>query len=160
MWLTIRTPPVGNVVPAVERAVQATMAPAGTTSAALPEALDRPALVPSDVDPFMPEAPKALPLAKPPQAPPAPVMVVAQPPAPPEPPPLNLAFAGRMTAPDGSKVVYVTMGETALVLAPGLELPNGYKVTQINARSVEFSYAALNRTARLDIPPAQKYETR
>ena len=121
--------------------------------------IDRPMLEINDADPFAPEIPKSAARVQPtlPQA--LPPVVVAEP-GPPEPPPLNLLYAGRLTSPDGTLVVYATLGELSLALTPGLELPNGYRVTKVTSRAVEFSYAALNRTAKLEIPPAQKYETR
>ena len=75
-------------------------------------------------------------------------------------PPVNLRYTGRMTAPDGSLVVYAAFGETSLALTTGQSLPNGYRVEAITARAVELSYPPLNTTARLDLPEPPKYEIR
>jgi hypothetical protein len=75
-------------------------------------------------------------------------------------PPLNLSYAGRMTTPDGRQVVYVTYGETSMTIAAGQSLPNGYRVEAITPRAVEFTYAPLNTTARLELPESPKYEIR
>lgn len=95
--------------------------------------------------------------------PPAPLAVVVVPPSePPRPtaPPLNTEFAGQMTTPDGRTLVYVTQGDSTVVLEPGLTLPNGYQVDKISATAIDFLHPAFNSMARLAIPPAAKYETR
>ena len=167
VWLNLGTSPDKEVVNAVARpgATPTLPDPANTPGGSLTKGLNtstqqlnRPMLELSEVDPFAP-APKPIDRVKPALPPPMTVAVIAEPP-PPEPPPLNLLYAGRMTTPDGSFVVYATMGDTSMALTPGLDLPNGYRVTKITARAVELSYPALNRTTRLEIPPAQKYETR
>lgn len=119
----------------------------------LPAELERPALEPANRDPFA-----AL-------APPPPTVViqkqvpVAPPPAP-SPPPLNLRFTGRMTAPDGSQVIFVAFGDTPMSLSLGQTLPNGYRVHAIHERNVELHYQPLNFTARLDLPEPPRYEIR
>jgi hypothetical protein len=80
--------------------------------------------------------------------------------APPTPPAVNLTFAGRMSAPDGSQVIYVAYGDTPLAISVGQTLPNGYRVDAITARAVELSYAPLNTTARFDLPAPPNYEIR
>ncbi len=75
-------------------------------------------------------------------------------------PPLNLVFAGRSTAPDGQQSVYALFGETSVTLKPGLTLPNGYRLESMTTLYAEFSYPALNTTARLEFPSAPTYEIR
>lgn len=98
-------------------------------------------------------------------APPAPVVAIKKPapeaaPPAPAPPPLNLRFTGRMTAPDGSQIIFVAFGETPMSLSLGQTLPNGYKVHAIHERAVELNYLPLNFTARLDLPDPPRYEIR
>jgi hypothetical protein len=88
-------------------------------------------------------------------------MPVAAPlPAAPNGPPVNMVFAGRMTAPDGTLNVYVVFGENTLAITAGQILPNGYRVDAISARAVELRYPQLNTTTRLDLPELPKFETR
>jgi hypothetical protein len=100
-------------------------------SSPLPAILERPALEAASRDPFAIVAP------------PAPVITTPKPvqaaPPPPSPPPLNLQYAGRMTAPDGSQVVFVAVGDTTVSLSVGQTLPNGYRVNAIHDRAVELS---------------------
>ncbi|WP_342617565.1 hypothetical protein [Rhodoferax sp. GW822-FHT02A01] len=161
VWLNLSAPAPGSVVSPTS-VVAAVVRPDSASRVSAPvsaEALstERPALELNDKDPFAPELPKPAP----PPVVQKPVPVVAPPPPPPpEPPPLNMVYAGRMTTPDGTTVVYMATGDTTVALTPGLDLPNGYKVLTISERAVEFSYPALGRTTRLDLPPAQKYQTR
>ncbi len=125
--------------------------------AALPGGLSRAMLDPALRDPFEPmRAPVAPVVAY--VAPLAPVVDVAT--APPPPPPLGLAFSGRMTAPDGTRLIYVSYGDTPLTIAVGQTLPNGYRVEAITAQAVELSYPPQNTTARLDLPAPPPYEIR
>lgn len=119
----------------------------------LPVQLERPALEPASRDPFAALAALApvIALKKP--------VPAAAPPAP-SPPALNLRFTGRMTAPDGSQIIFVAFGETPMSLALGQTLPNGYKVHAIHERAVELNYLPLNFTARLDLPDPPRYEIR
>jgi hypothetical protein len=129
-------------------------------TATLPQQLERDKLEPATRDPFMVVAPpppapaKKLPPAPPP--PPAPVMAAPAPTA----PPLDLRYAGRMTGPDGTLMVFVTYAESPITLSIGQSLPNGYRVDRISDRLVELSYPALGTTARLDLPEPPKYEIR
>lgn len=122
--------------------------------------LGRPVLEPADRDPFGLVVPKpVVPVVQAPIA--LPIQLLAAPiAAAPTPPPINMSFAGRMTAPDGMQVVYVAFGEVSLAITTGQNLPNGYRVESINARSVELRYPPLNTTARLELPEPPKYETR
>ena len=80
------------------------------------ETLGRPMLEPAERDPFGLVAPKpVVPVVQAPVA--LPIQVVAAPvAAAPTPPPVNMSFAGRMTAPDGTQVVYVAFGEVSLAI--------------------------------------------
>lgn len=126
---------------------------ASSQTRALPAQLERPLLVPADRNPFaatvvpLPAvaAPKKIPAATPP-APSAPA--------------LNLKFTGKMTAPDGTQLVFVAFGETPMSLSPGQVLPNGYKVLAINDRSIELNYLPLNFSTRFDLPEPPRHEIR
>lgn len=164
-WLNLRAPANTEVVQATERSASVASLSApdpaqltyASQTAALPAQLNRPALDPANRDPFVVwTPPPPVVIAKP-----APVVpVVVAPPPPPQPPPHNLTFAGRMTAPDGSQLVYVNSGNTSLTLVAGQTLPNGYRVESITAQAVELSYPPMNTTARLDLPAPPKYEIR
>ncbi len=118
----------------------------------------RPMLEPARRDPFAPAPPPAPVVVK--AAPPPTVPVAAPTPAAPTAPPLNIAFAGRIVGPDGKQVIYVSFAETSLPIEQGTILPNGYRVENISAESIEFNFLALNTSARLAIPPTPRYETR
>lgn len=117
----------------------------------LPYQLDRPMLSVAERDPFSIVLPPAPPPEK--KAPPPP-------PPPPQPPALNLHFAGRISAPDGSQVIYVSFGDTSMPVTIGQVLPNGYRVEAVTPQAIELSYPPMNTTARLELPPPPKYETR
>lgn len=119
----------------------------------LPAELERPVLEAAGRDPFALLAPPVI--APLPQKP-----VRVEAPPPPSPPPLNLRFTGKMTAPDGSQVIFVALGETPLSLTVGQTLPNGYKVNAINDRTVELSYLPMNFTTRFDLPAPPLHEIR
>lgn len=117
----------------------------------LPHQLDRPMLSAAERDPFS----VVLPPAPPPEK-----KVTPPPPPPPQPPALNLRFAGRISAPDGSQVIYVSFGDTSMPVSTGQVFPNGYRVEAIGPRAIELSYPPMNTTARLELPDPPKYETR
>lgn len=166
VWLNTRPADAVDVVKVAERTSSAMQLPQlrpdtaaqKSVPAALPAELNRPVLAPSSRDPFAPVAPPATVVAKP-SLQPAPLIQVAAP-QPPSPPPVNLTFAGRMTAPDGSQIIYVSHGDTPLAIGVGQTLPNGYRVEAITAQAVELSYSPLNASARLDLPAPPKYEIR
>jgi hypothetical protein len=131
----------------------------------LPTRIEREALEPALRDPFMayappaPPQPKAKPVIK--AAPPPPVFNAAPAAvAAPSPPPLNLRFMGQMTAPNGDRLVYVASGESTVLLTQGQTLSNGYQVTSISERQVNFTYAPLGYTTQLSLPEAPRYEIR
>jgi hypothetical protein len=131
---------------------QSTATRASRPSLPLPAILERPALETASRDPFAIVAP------------PVPVVTAPKPvqaaPPPPSPPPLNLQFSGRMTAPDGSQVIFVTMGDATLTLSVGQTLPNGYTVNAIHDRAVELSYLPMNFNTRFELPAPPTYEIR
>ena len=172
-WIDLRHPAPSELVKASERSTTLAATdqvgmlqrqPASAQAMPPPTAAlgtrDRPMLEPAERDPFGLVAPKPMALVvRAPIA--APVQVVAAPLAPaPTPPPVNMSFAGRMTAPDGTQIVYVAYGDISLAITTGQNVPNGYRVESVNARSVELRYPPLNTTARLDLPAPPKYETR
>jgi hypothetical protein len=116
---------------------------------------DRPLLEPAARDPFAPEAPQPQQPASTPAA-----VVTPPPPPPPAPPPLGLTFVGRMVAPDGTASIMASNGSDTLTLRSGLTLPNGYRVEAIDEQAVHLSYPGLHATARLDLPPTPRYQTR
>jgi hypothetical protein len=171
VWVNLRPPATIEVVKSVERAVQA---PTSTSQAGLrpqpsgsnqwlavlplPVTLTRPKLEVAVRDPFVLK-PRPLAAQVPTQPAPPPIAVQAVLPQPPVAPPLNLTFAGRMTAPDGSQILYVANGASTQSIAVGQDLPNGYRVDAITAQAVEFSYP-LQTNARLDLPAPPKFEIR
>jgi hypothetical protein len=135
---------------------QSTFAEQNKVPPPLPTKLNRVALEHAGRNPFVLSAPTPVLVAKPVTASPPP----PAPPQAPSPPAVNLSFAGRMTAPDGSQVIYVNYANEPLAIGVGQTLPNGYRVDAITARAVELSYPPLNTTARLDLPASPKYEIR
>lgn len=132
-------------------------------AAVLPTRIERDAMEPALRDPFVAYAPpapaqpkiKSTPAPLPPvfNAPPAAV-------AAPSPPALNLRYVGQMTAPNGDRMIYVASGDSTVMLTQGQTLPNGYQVTSISDRQVNFTYAPLGYTTQLSLPEAPRYETR
>jgi hypothetical protein len=125
------------------------------TPVSSPAQQGRPALEPALRDPFA--APAPLVVAKvAPALPPPPIATPVAPSAPAH----GLAFAGRITTPDGREQVYVSSGDISMPIATGQTLPNGYRVEAITERTVELSYPPLNTTARLELPAPPQYEIR
>jgi hypothetical protein len=138
-------------------AVGPAVADASLPKPAPPGPLQRPMLEPAVRDPFAPPAPPpvVVPVAKVVVPPPSIAVPVV-----PSAPPHNLSFAGRMTAPDGRTLLYVSAGEGSMAIAVGQMLPNGYRVEAITEHAIELIYPPLNTTARLDLPAPPKYEIR
>lgn len=136
-----------------DAAVAATASP---TTAAWPVS-ERRILAPAARDAFAAFAPPP-----PPAPPPAPAAAKQgePPPPPPAAPILNLRFAGRMLAPDGSQIIFATLGNDTVMLAAGASLSNGYRVEKVSATGVELVYPPLSTRARLDIPAAPAFEVR
>ena len=154
-WAAVGQRPVGGVTPTVTRdtAIPSAPSPVAATHATL----ERPMLAPAMRDAFAAVAPPPPPAAPPP---PPSAKKSEEPPPPPAPPALNLRFAGRMLAPDGSQVVFATLGNETVTLAAGTSLANGYRVEKIGDTAVEFMYPPLSARARLDIPSAPAFEIR
>lgn len=93
---------------------------------------------------------------------PAPVVQATVQPAPQPPmmPPLNLKFVGRLTETNGMRLVFASLNEAPVTLAVGQTLSNGFRVDAINDNAVEFTYIALNTTAKLDLPKPPIFEIR
>jgi hypothetical protein len=154
-----------NATKTVHQGVSATTGDMALVVRALPTRIEREPFEPALRDPFTayapsaPLQPKAKPMIK--AAPPPPILnalpsaVVA-----PSPPPLNLRFMGQMTAPNGDRLVYAASGENTVLLTQGQKLPNGYQVTSISERQVNFTYAPLGYTTQLSLPEAPRYEIR
>lgn len=167
VWLNLRPPVDVDVVSLSDRSLALTNDSSepisSTESTQSPSSIDRPPLEPAANDPFDLTLPKPNVAIRSVPTTPAPVVAMQTPPPPPPPPaapPLNMTFAGRMTAPDGIQMVYVTYGDTSISLTTGQTLPNGYRVEAITARAVQLSYPPLNTTARIDLPEPPKYEIR
>lgn len=118
----------------------------------------RPALQVGDRDPFVLEKVSSSDAVKPP------VMAPSIPPTPPqaviEVPQLNLQYIGRINAPDGGDSVYVSVENNPMRLALGMDLPNGYRVSQMTENFIEFTNLSMQKTTRLEIPPAPGFEVR
>lgn len=122
----------------------------------------RPRLEPAVRDPFgsalsqqpLSSAPSAPAPAPKPAPPPSPV------PAPSGPPPLDLQFIGRATMAQGDLRIYAISNGRYVLLSRGMRLVNGYSVEKITEDAVFLHYAPLNSSARLDIPPAPRFEIR
>ena len=154
-WATLEQKSAGSTAPLMNGAPSP--AAVSTPEPAPAPTLERKVLEPAVRDPFVAVAPPPPPA--PPPAPPAP-KTPEPPPPPPAPPPLNLRFSGRMLAPDGGLIVFATLGSETVVLAPGTNLSNGYRVEKVADGGVELLYPPLNARARLDIPPAPSFEIR
>ncbi len=168
-WLQTRPADTVQVVQPVARSnalaarASVELVPTPEPHQILPTQLDRPLLELAQRDPFAIDLPKPAPLL-PKQSVPPPAASIAMPLPPPPPvpmaPPHNLRFAGRMRTPEGRELVYVSLGDTGIVLVAGQTLPNGYRVESVTARSVELSYPPLNTRTRLDLPEPPRYEIR
>jgi len=90
----------------------------------------------------------------------APPKIVEAAPPPPVPPPLDLQFAGRVSAPDGSQLLFVALGDAVISLSVGQILPNGYRVDAIHAGSVQLSYLPMDFVTRFELPAPPAYEIR
>ena len=160
-WVNLRGPGTYEVVKLTERSALLVSASAGgqqdNDQDAFPTEKLRAMLEPAERNPFASVVLKPVVAALQVQLPPPAQMAVTQRPAP---PPLEMRFAGRMTAPDGTQVVYVAFGDVNLLITAGQTLPNGYRVDAIGARLVELSYPPLSTTARLDLPESPTYEIR
>lgn len=105
----------------------------------------------SDLDPFAPRGWQAPPPPPPPQkiTPVVAAPVAVQAPA--GPPPLPFRFMGRLNGED-EQVVYLNLGEKALIARTGEVLENTYKVVSINARDIEFEHIPTGESQSMSIP--------
>lgn len=101
--------------------------------------------------PYVPPTPPEPPLPKPMKAvaPPLP-----QPAPPPQAPALNLRFLGSMVTPSGQRLVYLARGDTAVPVAVGDRLDEGYVVNAIAVDGVTLVYPSLGVRAVVPISMA------
>lgn len=166
--------PNGQVVNANSQGITATQtASAGSsdignkkaTVTPLPTELER-MLITTDFsvikrNPFVavPPAPQiAKKIAVAPVPPPQP-SIQAQP-QPPMMPPLNLKFVGRVTEPNGNRVVFASLNENPVSLNVGQTLSNGFRVDAIKDDAVELTYTLLGTTTRFDLPKPPTFDIR
>lgn len=81
-------------------------------------------------------------------------------PQPPMMPPLNLIFVGRVTEPNGNRVVFASLNENSVSLQVGQTLSNGFRVDAINDNAVELTYVSLGTTTRFDLPKPPIFDIR
>ncbi len=79
---------------------------------------------------------------------------------PPMMPPLNLIFVGRVTEPNGNRVVFANLNENPVSLNVGQTLPNGFRVDAIKDDAVELTYTLLGTTTRFDLPKPPTFDIR
>lgn len=104
----------------------------------------------TDVDPFAPRGwqppPQEVPISEPVVAA---MPTEAQPPPPP--PPLPYTFVGQMR--DGNnKVIYLSLGDRAVLARLGDVLEGGYKVIAVSANQIEFESVSHGYRQTLPIP--------
>lgn len=123
-----------------------------------PAAPQRPAAVrgvwePLLADPFAPRRWEvSAPVAPAPVIPTAAPVVAEVVVAPPGPPPLPFQFVGQMTDSE-QQVVYLSMGEQALLARTGEVLEGTYKVLAITALQIEFEHMPTGQKQALVFPP-------
>lgn len=81
-------------------------------------------------------------------------------PQPPMMPPLNLKFVGRVTEPNGNRMVFASLNDLPVTLNVGQTLTNGFRVDAIKDDAVEFTYTALGTTSRFDLPTPPTFDIR
>lgn len=146
--------------PAGQEAVSVAVVPAGAplpaasggteragTVPALPSHIPRQALEPAQADPFVGLQPPP-----PPAVVAMPVAPVAAPPAAPMPPVLSYRYLGRMVAPDGQVLVYLSRQGTEIAVSQGSRLDEGYVIEAITADAVKLHYPPLDTRVSIPIP--------
>src|SRR5258706_3856091 len=135
-------------------AVSALRAPIAAAAEPLPIELPRIDVEPARRDLF--ETAAAVPRTATIPAPtPMAAVMPTPPPAPaPQAPPLNLRYLGSMVTPDGQRLVYLGRGDTALTVATGDRLDEGYVVESIGAEGITLVYPPLGTKVTVPIPPA------
>lgn len=166
--------PNGQMINAKNQGITATQSPSARSSetgnskasdAPLPTELER-MLITTDFsggkrNPFvaLPPAPQIVKkVAVVPTPPPQPNIQAA--PQPPMMPPLNLKFVGRVTEPNGNRVVFASLNENQVSLNVGQTLPNGFRVDAIKDDAVELTYTLLGTTTRFDLPKPPTFDIR
>lgn len=84
--------------------------------------------------------------------PPPPKPYVPPPPPPPQPPPLPFKYLGRWVD-DGEETLFLVQGEQPIPAAVGEVLPGNWRVDEINAGTVVFTYLPLNMQSTLGFTP-------
>ena len=83
---------------------------------------------------------------------PPPKPYIPPPPPPPKPPPLPFKYLGRWV--DGGRLtVFLVQGEQPVPIEPGQVLPGSWRVDEITARSVVFTYLPLDMQSTLGTTP-------
>lgn len=83
---------------------------------------------------------------------PPPKPYIPPPPPPPKPPPLPFKYLGRWV--DGGRLtVFLVQGEQPVPIEPGQVLSGSWRVDEITARSVVFTYLPLDMQSTLGITP-------
>lgn len=83
---------------------------------------------------------------------PPPKPIIPPPPPPPAPPPLPFKYLGRWVE-DGQSTVFLVQGEQPIPVKPGQVLAGNWRVDEITARSVVFTYLPLDMQSTLGITP-------
>lgn len=154
--LALWMPSAPRVVPAADRATagDSQLAPpprplqaAGvtTTSPPLPARLPILLLEPAKRDFFALEEPK-------PQEPAKTAAVAPPPPPPPAPPSMPYKVVGVMLDPDGRRLVVLGKPDKSLIVAPGMQLDEGFVVESVDEATVQLVYPALDTRFQLPIP--------
>lgn len=83
---------------------------------------------------------------------PPPKPIIPPPPPPPAPPPLPFKYLGRWVD-DGRLTVFLVQGDQPIPVESGQVLPGNWRVDEITARSVVFTYLPLDMQSTLGITP-------
>jgi len=78
--------------------------------------------------------------------------IIQPPPPPPKPPPLPFKYLGHWVE-DGQLTVFLMQGEQPIIVKPGQVLPGNWRVDEITARAVVFTYLPLDMQSNLGITP-------
>ena len=111
----------------------------------LPATLEPLAIEPATRDLFVPYEPP--PVSSPP---------LPDPPAPPIPPlapPLSYRLLGAMTGPDGYRVTFLLKGESAVPIAVGTVLDEGYRVDSVEGDAIRLRHVDHGTEVTIPVPP-------
>ena len=135
-----------SLVAAVDRPDSTALpAAAELPNSPLPAALEPLAIEPATRDPFVPYEPP--PVSSPP---------LPDPPAPPIPPlapPLSYRLLGAMTGPDGYRVTFLLKGESAVPIAVGTVLDEGYRVDSVEGDAIRLRHLDHGTEVTIPVPP-------